>query len=227
MATFKLGAIVTDIAGSIGGTTLKRNGSYRVIMNKTQGSAYSRLLQNKAISYLGSIFKAWAFLDTATKDAWTNAALSYTFPDKFGTLRNLTGRQLFIKLNSQRYAYDTTVIDPTTLDSTLPPFLFTDAQKVPGANQIFLEIFCEDTSIIAYSVMAEVSLKSLHAPTFISRKVFTHVVFQGNGKTDIFTPFIENFPYYTEEYNARLYVCQLNESGFKSVIQYKDVRIGL
>lgn len=227
MATFKLGAIITDIAGSIGGTTLKRNGSYKVIMNKPSGSAYSRLLQNKAISYLGSIFKAWAFLDTTVKDAWNTAALSFTFPDKFGTLRNLTGRQLFIKLNSQRYAYNTAIIDPTTLNSTLPPFLFTDAQKVPGTNQIFLEIFCEDTSTIAYSVMAEVSIQPLHAPTFVSRKVFTHVVFQGNGTTDIFTPFIQNFPYYTEEYNARLYVFQLNESGFKSVIQYKDVRIGL
>ena len=227
MATFKLGAIITDIAGSVGGTTLKRNGSYKVIMNKPSGSTYSRLLMNRAISYLGSIFKAWAFLDAPVKEAWNTAALSYTFPDKFGTLRNLTGRQLFIKLNSQRYAYNSAIIDPTTLNSTLPPFLFTDAQKVPGANQLFLEILCDDTSIITYSVMAEVSLKSLHAPTFISRKVFTHVVFQGNGITDVFTPFIQNFPYYTEEYNARLYVCQLNSSGFKSVIQHKDVRIGL
>lgn len=50
----------------------------------------------------------------------------------------------------------------------------------------FLQIFCEDTSTITYSVMAEVSLNSLHAPTFVSRKVFTHVVFQGNGITDIY-----------------------------------------
>lgn len=57
--------------------------------------------------------------------------LTYTFPDKFGVLRNLTGRQLFIKLNSQRYAYDSTVIDPFMLDSTLPPFLLADAFKVP------------------------------------------------------------------------------------------------
>ena len=227
MATFKLGAIITDIAGSIGGTTLKRNGRYKVIMNKPSGSAYSSLLQNRALSYLGSIFKAWSFLDTATQEAWNTASLSFTFPDKFGTLRSLTGRQLFIKLNSQRYAYNSAVIDPATLDSTLPPFLFTDAQKVPGTNQLFLEIFCEDTSIITYSVMAEVSIQSLKAPTFISRKVFTHVVFQGNGITDVYTPFIANFPYYTEEYKARLYVCQLNSSGFKSVIQYKDVRIGL
>lgn len=227
MATFKLGAIITDIAGSVGGTTLKRNGSYRVMMNKAPGSAYSRLLQNKAVSYLGSIFKAWSFLDATVKEAWNTAALSYTFPDKFGTLRNLTGRQLFIKLNSQRFAYNSALIDPATLDSTLPPFSITHAKKIIGINQIFLGISCEDTSIITYSVMAEVSLKSLHAPTFISRKVFTHVVFQGSGSTDIFATFIQNFPYYTEDYKARLYVCQLNSSGFKSVIQHKDVRIGI
>ena len=226
MATFKLGAIITDIAGSIGGTTLKRNGHYKVIMNKPSGSAYSSLLQNRALSYLGSIFKAWTFLDTATQEAWNNAALSFTFPDKFGNLRTLSGRQLFIKLHSQRYSYDSTVIDPATLDSTLPPFHLLDAKKVIGVNQLFLEITCEDTIIKTYSVMAEVSLRPLNAPTFISRKVFTHVVFQGSGSTDVYTPFIASFPYYTEEYKARLYVCQLNSSGFKSVIQHKDVRIG-
>ena len=226
MATFKLGAIITDIAGSIGGTTLKRNGSYKVIMNKPSGSAYSSLLQNRALSYLGSIFKAWAFLDNSVKEAWQTAALSFTFPDKFGTLRNLTGRQLFIKLNSQRYAYDSTVINPFTLDSTLPPFLITDAVKIIGSNQIFLQISCNDTRVMVYYVMAEISLKSLHAPTFISRKVFTHVVFQGNGVTDIYPTFVASFPCYTEAYNARLYVCQINDSGFKSVIQYKNVRLG-
>lgn len=227
MATFKLGAIITDLAGSIGGTTLKRNGSYKVIMNKSSGSAYSRLLQNRALSYLGSIFKAWAFLEPSIQDAWNTAALTFTFPDKFGTLRNLTGRQLFIKLNSQRYAYDSTVINPFTLDSTLPPFLITDAYKRVGSNQLFLGISCDDTSIITYSVMAEVSIQPLHAPTFISRKVFTHVVFQGSGSVDIYPLFVENFPCYTEAYKARLYVCQLNSSGFKSVIQYRDVRIDI
>lgn len=226
MATFKLGAIVTEISGSIGGTTFKRNGSYKVIMNKSGGSPYSKSLLNPALSYLGSIFKSWAFLSEETKAAWDAQALLFTFPDKFGNLRNLSGRQLYIKLNTQRYAYDPAVIDPTTLDSTLPPFSITDAKKVSGTNQIFLQIYCADTSSRTYSVMAEVSLKPLNAPTFISRKVFTHVVFEGSGSTDIYNTFASAFPYYSEAYNVRFYVCQLNASGFKSVIQYQNMRIG-
>ena len=92
MATFKLGAIITDVAGSIGGTTLKRNGAYKVIMNKSSGTPYSRSYNNPSLQYLPFIFKSWSKLDNAEKAAWNEQALLYTFPDKFGTLLNLLVR---------------------------------------------------------------------------------------------------------------------------------------
>ena len=117
MATFKLGAIITDVAGSIGGTTLKRNGAYKVIMNKSSGTPYSRSYNNPSLQYLPFIFKSWSRLSDAEKAAWKEQALLYTFPDKFGTLRTLSGRQLFVKLNAQRWLDTPSFVDVSTISS--------------------------------------------------------------------------------------------------------------
>ena len=131
MATFKLGAIITDIAGSIGGTTLKRNGSYKVIMNKSSGTPYSRSLNNPSLQYLPYIFKSWSHLSDAEKAAWKEQALLYTFPDKFGTLRNLSGRQLFVKLNAQRWLDIPSFVDVSAISSFTENFTFSFAMYAP------------------------------------------------------------------------------------------------
>lgn len=225
MATFKLGAIITDIAGSIGGTTLKRNGSYRVIMNKPSGSAYSRLLQNRAISYLGSIFKAWSFLDTATKEAWNTLALSFTFPDKFGTLRNLTGRQLFIKLNSQNYVNDTRIIDPTTVNSDVPVFVLEEFIYTKHNGQLVVTTSNAPTLYGAYLYMFEVSLQPLHAPTFLAREVVDKYTDSASFSRNVTAVFMAKFPYWTPAYNARVYVTTMNNVGFRSVMQSANLQI--
>lgn len=225
MATFKLGAIITDIAGSIGGTTLKRNGSYRVIMNKPSGSAYSRLLRNKAISYLGSIFKAWAFLDTAVKEAWNTAALSYTFPDKFGTLRNLTGRQLFIKLNSQNYINDNTIIDPADITSEVPVFVLEEFIYTENTEEFTVTTSNSPALAGTYLYMFEVSLQPLHAPAFIAREIVDMYTDSANISRDVTAKFLEKFPYWTPAYKARVYVTVMNSVGFRSVMQSADLEI--
>lgn len=225
MATFKLGAIITDIAGSIGGTTLKRNGSYRVIMNKPSGTTYSRLLQNRAISYLGSIFKAWTFLDTTVKEAWNTAALSYTFPDKFGALRNLTGRQLFIKLNSQNYVNDTTIINPADVNSDVPVFVLEEFIYTEHDGQLVVTTSNASTLYGAYLYMFEVSLKPLHAPTFIAREVVDRYTDSANFSRNVTAVFMAKFPYWTPHYNARVYVTTMNNVGFRSVMQSANLQI--
>ena len=134
MATFKLGGIITDIAGSIGGTTLKRNGSYKVIMNKSSGTPYSRSYNNPSLQYLPFIFKSWSRLDDAEKKAWKEQALLYTFPDKFGTLRNLSGRQLFVKLNAQRWLDTPSFVDVSTISSFTENFTLEWAIYEPLAS---------------------------------------------------------------------------------------------
>jgi hypothetical protein len=101
MANIKLGAIITDIAGSVGGSTFRRTPAGIILYNKQGTQIKSAFAKNSVKNKLGAILSAWNFLSTMEKDFYIDKATLYTFPNKFGTMRNLTGRQFYTKLNAQ------------------------------------------------------------------------------------------------------------------------------
>ena len=225
MATFKLGAIITDIAGSIGGTTLKRNGSYKVIMNKSSGTPYSRSYNNPSLQYLPFIFKSWSRLDDAEKAAWKEQALLYTFPDKFGTLRTLSGRQLFVKLNAQRWLDTPTFVDVSTISSFTEVFTLGYVDYQPFAPYFHLTVDGDYLGFQKYYVSLEISLQPLRAPSFITRKTIGIYNVAAGGGINILPDILKAYPFFNKNYNARLYICAVNNSGFKSVQQCKEMSL--
>ena len=223
MATFKLGAIITDIAGSIGGTTLKRNGGTKVIMNKSSGTPYSRSYNNPSLQYLPFIFKSWSRLDEQDKKAWEQQALLYTFPDKFGTLRTLSGRQLFVKLNAQRWLDTPSFVDVSAISSFTEPFTFRIIISEPFGSFINLYIEGDYSDFQKYYVSLEISLQPLRAPSFISRKVIGVYNIAAYSGVNILEDILKAYPFFNQNYNARLYICAVNNSGFKSVQQCKEM----
>lgn len=223
MATFKLGAIITDIAGSIGGTTLKRNGSYKVIMNKSSGTPYSRSYNNPSLQYLPFIFKAWSTLEIAEKEAWIDQARYYTFPDKFGNLRALSGRQLFIKLNAQRWLVEPSLVDVSSLTSFTENFTIDHVVFNPTEPRFNFAVNGDYSGLQKYYVSMEISLQPLRAPSFISRKVIGVYELTANSGVNIIDDVMLAYPFFNKNYNARLYICAVNDSGFKSVWQYKEM----
>jgi hypothetical protein len=101
MANIKLGAIITDIAGSVGGSTFRRTPAGIILYNKQGTQIKSAFAKNSVKNKLGAILSAWNFLTSEEKDFYIDKATLYTFPNKFGTMRNLTGRQFYTKLNAQ------------------------------------------------------------------------------------------------------------------------------
>ena len=227
MATFKLGAIITDIAGSIGGTTLKRNGGSKVIMNKSSGTPYSRSYNNPSLQYLPFIFKSWSRLSDDVKAAWDEQALLFTFPDKFGTLRNLSGRQLFVKLNAQRWLDTPSFVDVYTISSFTENFILDSVIYEPLASSFYVSISNDYLNLQKYYVSLELSLQPLRAPSFISRKVIGIYEIPAGGGVNILNDIWKAYPFFNAKYNARLYICAVNNSGFKSVWQYKEVYINI
>lgn len=223
MATFKLGAIITDIAGSIGGTTLKRNGGYKVIMNKSSGSPYSRSYNNPSLQYLPFIFKSWSRLAEPEKAAWKEQALLYTFPDKFGTLRNLSARQLFVKLNAQRWVDTPSFVDVYAISSFTENFTLGNVIYEPLAPFFNISVDGNYSGVQKYYVYLEISLQPLRAPSFVSRKVIGVYELEAGSGTDIFEDVLKAYPFFNKNFNARLYICAVNNSGFKSVLQYKEM----
>lgn len=99
MAVLKMGALVTEIAGSIGGTSFRRFRGSFVMYNKSLGGPKSKLLSNQKLAYLGWLFRQWRTLGNDVKNQWKSEADKYTFPDKFGVNRVLSPKDFFVKMN--------------------------------------------------------------------------------------------------------------------------------
>ncbi len=101
MAVIKLGSIVTDIAGSIGGTTFRRTSTGHAVYNKQGRQVKSAFAKASRKNELGNIFSNWYNLSDREREQWAKNASTYPLKDKFGNTKYLTGRQLYTKLNAQ------------------------------------------------------------------------------------------------------------------------------
>jgi len=101
MAVIKLGSIVTDIAGSIGGTTFRRTSTGHAVYNKQGRQVKSAFSKASRKNQLGNIFSNWYNLTESEREQWALNASTYPLKDKFGSTKYLTGRQLYTKLNAQ------------------------------------------------------------------------------------------------------------------------------
>ena len=101
MAVIKLGSIVTDIAGSIGGTTFRRTSTGHAVYNKQGRQVKSAFAKASRKNELGNIFSSWYNITEEEREQWAVNASKYPLKDKFGNTKYLSGRQLFTKLNAQ------------------------------------------------------------------------------------------------------------------------------
>ena len=99
MAVIKMGALVTEIAGSIGGTTFRRFRGSFVMYNKSVGGSMNKLLTNQRLQYLAWLSKQYNLLSTSDRETWATETVKYTFPDKFGNSRILSPKDFFVKMN--------------------------------------------------------------------------------------------------------------------------------
>jgi hypothetical protein len=140
MAKFKLGAIISNIAGSIGGTTLKRSPFGFVAMNKSLGGSKSARYKNNYVTKLGNVFRRWRYLSEDAKNAWNAYALTMTFPDKFGEQKYLTGRQLFIKCNARLSMFNSAITYPDDYSQQIPDIDIDDVTLDVSNNSLLYSI---------------------------------------------------------------------------------------
>lgn len=115
----QLGAIVTSMAGSIGGQTVRRWRGGFIMQNKTSFSRNLKVYENKALITITNAFRGWRPLSSDTKAQWNTVATLYQFPDKFGQLRYLTGRQLYTMLTINCQQAGLAAPNPFALDAVV------------------------------------------------------------------------------------------------------------
>lgn len=154
MAVIKLGAIVTGIAGSIGGTTFRRTINGNSAYNKSNGPSRNTAKGNDSLQARRMVIQTWATLDGSQKQDWETVASTLLFPDKFGDLKNITGRQLFIKMSNRLVITDLAIRLNSPSNTTVPNVIqaFVVSQDSVPPFSATLRVTADDPLYIVWGV---------------------------------------------------------------------------
>lgn len=125
MAIIQLGDIVSDIKGSIGGTTFSRNRAGLTAKQRITGRRVSTQLQGQRMQESQNTTYAWSQLSYSQKSAFNAYALANEYTDRYGTVKPLTGFQWYKQLSqASKYLTGNQLITPPTytLPDALPTF---------------------------------------------------------------------------------------------------------
>jgi hypothetical protein len=121
MAIFLPGPIVSDVRGSIGGTTFSKTAAGNTARGRKgpiQTFSTARGYQRNAFM---SAAKSWTAFSVADQTAWRSFAAANPVPNRFGIPQVLSGMAMWQYLNGlpRRLGFGTGALPPADLSSVL------------------------------------------------------------------------------------------------------------
>lgn len=216
MARIKLGTIVTSIQGSIGGNCFKKTKNGTSMGLKSFGGSRNKLLSNIRLGSIAVIFQLWSRLTESQRTDWSNAALLFVFPNKFGTNTSLSGRQLFVKLNIQLSPFGVNVIDATGINSDNSELLI-DLSTYNLTTKVINFDLVQVNGLSNVLVYAQVCLNKSTVKDFSKAKFLKFLTLPANGTYDVSNEFNVVYPNVSINNNVFLFITPINAFGFKGV----------
>lgn len=224
MARFILGALVTQISGSIGGTTFRKVGSQNIMSNKSAGTSKNVLLKNPTLPFLAWLLRQWKFLPQLAKDSWSAKAEIIPFTDKFGNTVYLSGRQLFTKLNGVAFNAYLYPVDIDTLVTNFETFALKKFEIDLKTETAVLDI-ASVSGQVYFVIRAQMVGSYGFLPNFTrSRIIFTGATNDDIG-LDLWDSLVARFGTLTLNSKVRLYVEPINRSGFVAPVLTIDAYV--
>lgn len=113
MAKVKFSALISDMRNKLNGSVFSKNRAGAFLRNKVTPSNPQTVAQNAARALLTSFSQGWRALTDAQRQAWNTAVSDWATTDIFGDIKNPTGLQLYVKVNTNiTNAGGTPVSDP-------------------------------------------------------------------------------------------------------------------
>jgi len=122
MARITLGTIISDISGSIGGTTFSRNRSGLIAKSKLPGKKTLTAKQQISRQDDAYLISLWNSLTFTEKMNWKTYADINTKTNRYGQVKTLTGFNWFISVTAA-LLYMEQEFSPDTPVGTVPAFL--------------------------------------------------------------------------------------------------------
>jgi hypothetical protein len=100
MAKFKVGQVVADIKGLVGGTVFASNKGGNYIRRYKKPTNKNSVKQQAVRLAFGAMTGQWRLLTEAERQSWIEGAINFPYTDSLGESRIYSGQQLFNKLNN-------------------------------------------------------------------------------------------------------------------------------
>lgn len=103
MAIIQLGSIITNIKGSIGGTTFSSSRAGTIAKNRVHGKRAVSQNQANALNFSKIVTNGWNALTVAQQNEFNSYAIANPFTDRYGITKMLTGYQWYKQLSFAKY----------------------------------------------------------------------------------------------------------------------------
>ena len=213
MAVMKLGALITDLAGSIGGSTVRRSPAGLTIFNKSRGRSKSSNLSNKGIQRMQSIIQGWSQLSDAERLQWQAAASKFQRKNKFGDLVNYTGRQFYVAHRNAIFDTNIPLQNPGTIRQVVDLPIIQNVQFTP--NLVFS--VSVNNPIVGGYICVQVQPKVTAASKSVLKRYETlGKIKMSVSRTYDFEPFVnQKFWFKNSRSGIYVYVYYINKNGWR------------
>lgn len=140
MASIKLGGIVSDIRGSIGGTVFSRNGGGAYAKARTKGTDPNTVAQQVARSIISGCWAAWNALTATVRTNWATYGANVAMINRLGDVINVSGYNMYCRTRAvmERLGIAMVAAAPTVMtlaeqDETVVPTVDASDQQVSVA----------------------------------------------------------------------------------------------
>lgn len=128
----KFGAIVVDGRGKLGGHVFSKNRGGSYMRTKVTPTNPQTSFQAAVRNRLTAFAQAWRSLTQDQRNAWNSAVSNFAKTDVFGDIKQPTGLNLFVKLNSNLDQVGVASIDLPPLPAEVEPVLTISATATAG-----------------------------------------------------------------------------------------------
>jgi hypothetical protein len=185
MARVTYGALITELAGSIGGITFHKNSSGNIARLKPNMPMLPSQLQGNQQYKLSSLIAIWPTLTNVQKTSWNNLAAAHDHVNEFGEIKNLNGFQWFMSCNLNLLVVDAATI-LTAPAYAVPALINIDYVYTGGGNLIMrfpAGTFPNTNKILVYATSPQrQSTMKLRKSTFLLGSVTGYDDYQVNLK---------------------------------------------
>lgn len=140
MAAIKFSALISEIKGSLNGSTIQGGRSSSILRNKPLPDQRSFIASGPQKSTFLRLVRNWRLLTQSQRNGWDSAATSFQVYNKFGDLYTPSGFQLYVTLNLNRYQAVQTYIDNAPSPVTITTLTKVVAQLNLGIPQFLVNL---------------------------------------------------------------------------------------